>query len=144
MKELIPVFQEGIYKIQDYEKVINDVQAFIDERKFDNLVITDKSDLTTVRKARAEINKQVDLLKSQKKAITEYLVGTLNNQLGEMVKLLESASLSLKTIIDENKEPTLPKEKVITLTVKGTDSEKIAKVQEFALKLELKADIKGE
>lgn len=144
--EIVPVYDKdtGAYVINDFEKCKNIVQNFITDCHVD-LVITSDEDFKGVKATRTNIRKKKTTIENARKQIKEMLVGTFENQLKEIEKMLGDADAKLKEKVDaweiEHKNKVV-KPTIITLTVKGYDENKLVKVKEYAIKQGLEASIK--
>lgn len=132
--------------IQDYEKYVALVNAYLDERHV--FEITDDESKKKAKKIRAEINADIEKLKRGRIDGLKWLIGTFEEQVKNFESLLDTRQkafgVAIKKYEDEQKAaeaaaigltggPVNVSAKTITITVKTTDPKVVEKIKKIAL-----------
>lgn len=132
--------------IQDYEKYVALVNAYLDERHV--FEITDDESKKKAKKIRAEINADIEKLKRGRIDGLKWLIGTFEEQVKNFENLLDTRQkafgVAIKKYEDEQKAaeaavigltggPVNVSAKTITITVKTTDPKVVEKIKKIAL-----------
>ena len=144
---LTPILtEEKIFEIKDYDTVKEAIDDYV-ALKTEGVVINDDIDFKNVKADRMEIRKRLKTIKDARLTITKLYMGTFDEQMKALEKVLNDADKELKALVDGYDEQrkggnVVEAPKVITLTIKGYDLKAIEKLRDAAIKAKLEAVIK--
>lgn len=129
------------YELENYNAVKEGYIKWLNETIHPEMVIVNDVDFKTVKNARTAVRKEIALIKGEYKACFDIVMGTLEGQKKELIKMLEEVEANLKGKIDEYKaskeEPVATtEEQVYEINYKTTNKEVYDKIMDFITQLE--------
>ena len=126
----------GVYKIAEFEKVVEECKAFIEREGNLALIITNDEDKKLAKKSRTDIRKKKEEVATLRKNLNTAIMGEFNAQAKELENLLNEADDTLKEHISAYEKAGKPEEPTVFSTIVSSYDEKaIEKVKAYALKL---------
>jgi len=109
---------QGVYRIPDFDKVVEDCKAFIVDTEATN---TDKRARTLIRKKKEEVA-------TVRKEAGKAMLAVFNRQCKQLEAMLQEADDILTAEINANKEA---KPLITTITIKTSDEDAIKEIEAF-------------
>ena len=142
--ELQKIGDTSTYRVANYDQQLESAKKYCAEMlmKIPKEIIT-AEDRKTVKAARAEINKQIALLKDTRLGLEKQVLGEFQEEMKTIESELKSAESVMKAIVDADKSKNqTPKPEMFYLIVASLDEEVINKVMKYAVRQGCKAERK--